>query len=436
MKKAVFCFLILSLLCVTASAHFSERLPAVSFTDMGEMPENHWSSQAVYTVAALDILKGSDGNFNPLGTTTRSEALAILMRGAGLEKLAEATRGSILAQKKAAPTRFNNVDSWADGYIRLAVDYGILTVDQYNNVMHFNYPYDSAYRAFIKEDPVTRLEFMEWFVRIFELPLADRENLITDYKDYSDIPQDKRLYMETALKYGLMKGDGEGLGLDRTISRQEVAQVLFNAKDLLCEKLGVKTSQKTVQSATTETTEANDSVLITKTHIVFTDGTEQSFIRTYSVNGAAVDYLTYFDTDTDVLTLRQNNRPEGTHLLEKNDAVTLYEKDGKLLFITAGQTEAAHIKEVPAPDFEEGVPLTAKLYYVDTDNSFLVLSVADGLLEVPYFSGVTCTYRGEEVPLDNLCDIYLDRSVTVFTAKNPDGSIFRAYHIQILGENI
>ncbi len=435
MKKTVFCFLILTLLCVTASAHFSERLPAVSFKDMGEMPADHWSSQAVYTVAALDILKGTDGNFNPLGTTTRSEALAILMRGAGLEKLAETTRNGVLAQKIAAPTRFNDVDSWADGYIRLAVDYGILTVDQYNNVMHFNYPYDQNLRGFVKEGAVTRLEFMEWFVRIFELPLAERENLITDFTDYPDIPQDKRLYIETALKYGLMKGDGEGLGLDRTISRQEVAQVLYNAKDLLCEKLHVQTTEKQVQTVSTETIEANDTLLITKTHVVFTDGTEREFTRTYAVLGAAVDYHTYFDTDTDVLTLRQNNRPEGTHLLEKGDLLSLYEKDGTLLFITAGQTKTEQTKETVGEAYLEGTPVTAKLYYVDTEDRFLVLSGPDGLTEIPYMSGMTCSYRGTDVSVEALTESYLDRLVTVFTAQNPNGSLFRAYHIQILGEN-
>ena len=433
MKKTIAVFLMLLLLCpLTVSANFSDKMHAVSFEDMRNLPETHWSGRAVYTMAALDILKGADGHFNPLGTTTRSEALAILMRGAGREQLAELTRNSIAEQKKQNVNRFNNIDSWADGYIRLAVDYGILTVEQYDKVMHFYYPFDESYRDFVKEEPVTRLEFVEWFVRIFDLPLSERENLITDYADYKSVPGEKRLYVETALKYGLMKGDGEGLGLNRTISRQEVAQVLYNAKDLLCAKLGILTETKTVQSVAVTTEEANETALLTKTNVTFTDGTTLECSRTYAVQGVAVDYFTFFDTDTDVLTLKQNTRPEGTHLLEKGDKVTLFYQGETLLFMTADQTAQTETKETVDVNYAEGTPITATLYYVDQAENYLVLQTEEQLLEIPYMTGMTCLFRGQAVAVEDLLEQYTDHPVTVLTAKKAGGSLYRAYHMQIM----
>lgn len=426
---ALVCLLVFPL---SVSATFSEQITAISFADMLELPADHWSNRAVYTMAALGVLRGTDGNFNPQGTTTRSEALAILMRGAGLEQLAERTRGNILEQKIKNPNQYNGVDSWADGYIRLAVDYGIISVEQYNDCMAFEYPYNPARRTFEKELPVTRLEFVEWFVRIFKLPMAERNDLITDYVDYKTVPEDKQLYVETALKYGLLRGDDSGLQVMRTISRQEVAQVLYNAGALLYEKMGITVKDVTVDSVFTETVSATETALVTETNVAFSDGSGGTYQRTYAVVGAAVDYTDYFDIDTDVLTLQLNRYPDGVHLLEANQEARLFYEGDKLLFITAEPADVDVPVETVDENYVEGEPITASLYYVDRSENYLVLSDETGMFEMPYVSGVTCSYRGTEVSLDMLFEKYLDYPVTVFSARSPDGSIYRVYHVQIL----
>ncbi len=433
MKRVLAVAVLLMMLCtLSVSALFSEQITGISFQDMRAFPENHWSNRAVYTMAALGILKGSDGNFNPAGTTTRSEALAILMRGAGLEELAERTRKNILEQRIQNPSRFNGIDSWADGYVRLAVDYGIITVDTYNNVMAYNYPHDEALRTFKKEEAVTRLEFVEWFVRIFKLPLAEKADRITDYADYGTIPAEKQLYVETALRYGLMQGDGNGLGLARTISRQEVAQVLYNARALLCEKLQITLKDATVERVSTETVSANETALVTETTVSLSDGLNGTYRRTYAVVGAAVDYNDYFDTDTDILTLKKDKHPDGVHLLEKGDAVQLYYKQDNLLFLTADPLADEAPAETVDDSYIEGEPVNATLYYVDKAENRLILQKGKEMFEMPYMSGLTCVYRGKNVGLDSLESEYLDYPVTVFSAKSPSGSVYRAYHIQIL----
>lgn len=423
------CFLLLPL---SVSAAFSEQITAVSFKDMLSMPQNHWSGRAVYTMAALGVLKGSDGNFNPAGTTTRSEALAILMRGAGLETIAEQYRTSVMERKIQSPSLYNGVDSWADGYIRLAVDYGIISVDQYNDCMAQDYTYNQARRTFEKENPVTRLEFVEWFVRIFKLDMAKQLDLITDFADYKTVPEDKQLYVETALKYGLMRGDDGKLQVMRTISRQEVAQILYNAGSLLYEKMGISVKDVMVESVVTETVSATEQALVTETSVSFSDGSGGTYQRTYAVSGAAVDYGTYFAEDTDILTLQQDQYPDGLHLLEANQKAKLYYAGDTLLFVTGEPVLQMVPTETVEENYVEGEPITANLYYVDKVEKRLIFEDGTGLSEMPYVDGLTCSYRGREISLDVLAEKYLDYPITVFSARNPNGSTYRAYHIQVL----
>lgn len=423
------CFLLLPL---SVSAAFSEQITAVSFKDMLSMPQDHWSSRAVYTMAALGVLKGSDGNFNPNGTTTRSEALAILMRGAGLETIAEQYRTSVMERKIQSPSLYNGVDSWADGYIRLAVDYSIISVNQYNDCMAPDYTYNQARRTFEKEKPVTRLEFVEWFVRIFKLDLAKQLDLITDFADYKTVPEDKQLYVETALKYGLMRGDDGKLQVMRTISRQEVAQILYNAGSLLYEKMGISVKDVMVESVVTETVSATEQALVTETSVSFSDGSGGTYQRTYAVSGAAVDYGTYFAEDTDILTLQQDRYPDGLHLLEENQKAKLFYAGDNLLFVTGEPVLQMVPTETVEENYVEGEPVTAKLYYVDKVEKRLIFEDGTGLFEMPYVDGLTCSYRGREISLDVLAEKYLDYPVTVFSARNPNGSTYRAYHIQVL----
>lgn len=410
---------------------FSERLSDLRFSDMADLPADHWSKPAVYTCAALGILKGSSGNFYPAGTATRSETLAVLMRAAGLEQSAKLAWQNIQSLKQKAPYSYNRVDEWADGYIRLAVDYGILNIDQYNAAMGVPYGENATFQ---KDKPVTRLEAAEWFVRIFELPLAERADLVTDYADSYAVPQESLLYIETALRAELIRGYGNSLGLDNTISRQELAQILFNARHLVCEKMGVSVQTASILDTVTDTVSASEQSMTNQTTLLLSDETRITTVRTYALSGAAVDYSVLNPEDTDIVTIVPGREPSGVHLLNRGDKADFFrDKDGVLFLILSGLEEKS---ETPVENldegYEEGPPVSGKLYVADEKNRLLILEKNGEYIEVPYLSGIQVFRRNTEIPFDALITEHLDKNCMIFRVKKEGGTSYRAYRIQIL----
>ncbi len=412
---------------------FAERIQDIRFSDMLSLPADHWSKPAVYTMAAFGILKGDAGLFRPTGTTTRSEALAVFMRAAGLEKTAELAYKDMQNKKQKDPYKYNRVDEWADGYIRLAVDYGILSVDQYNAVMAVTYTTQPETRLFEKDGAVTRLEAAEWFVRIFKLPLAERIDQITDFKDYTTIPAEKRPYIETAVQAGVISGYGDTLGLDGAISRQEMAQILFNARDLLCEKNGYTAKTLTVTDSVTETVSATENGMVNRTSLLLSDGSRFTVTRTYALAGAAVDYSVYNPDDTDVLTIKAGSEPSGVNLLSRGDTAVFYtDPDGVLFLIVCGGNPTEQEPENIDTGYTEGPPVSGKLYLVDEENHLLVLEQNGEYIEVPYMEGLAVYWRNTPVSVSDLTLQYLDTNCMVFRVKKDSGTLYRAYRMQIL----
>ena len=64
-------------------------------------------------------------------------------------------------------------------------------------------------------------------VIVFQLPVATKENLIIDFLDYESIKAEDRMYLETAVNYGILKGTDRYLSPYSTLSREEMAQMFF-----------------------------------------------------------------------------------------------------------------------------------------------------------------------------------------------------------------
>ena len=437
MKKIIALILaistLFSALSVCAGSLLEQNLSSVNFPDMKALPKDHWSKPAVYLSSALGILKGYPEGFMPTGTATRSEALAVIMRAANLEKTASLAYQNMKDKKSQTPYLYNNTDEWADGYLRLAIDYKIIDIPTYNNVMSYDYPYNPQKRTFIKEQPVTRMEVTEWFVKIFKLPLSEKPDLITDYDDYKEIDQTKAMYVETALKYGIINGYGSSLSLNGTISRQELAQMLFNIRHLALQKLGIEISEQTVKSIVTDTLSATETEVKTSTTFVLSDDTSYTAQRTYKLNGVAVDYTSFAQNDTDILTIKQGFEPSGVSILEENDKIEIYkDKDGKILFILSLSSSSSAQKEILDESFKEASPVFGSLYLVDEKNGTLIIKLKDDMAEIPYLSGLTAFEKNSEIDFFKDTTKYLDYNCVVFCATKNQGTIPRAYRIQLL----
>lgn len=418
-----------------SNSRFAERANALSFADMLHLPVNHWSKPAVYTMAALGVIKGSDGNFYPTGTATRSETLAVLMRAAGLEETASLAQKNMQQNRENNPYKYSQTDVWADGYIRLAIDYGIITIDQYNSAMAVEYDHVPSSRLFEKSGAVTRSEAAEWFVRLLSLPLAERVNSITDYADFSEIPQDKQLYIETAVRAGIIKGYGEKLELGRTISRQELAQMLYNARETVCEKIGVTVTKDEIADTFTDTVSATDSEMVNKTELKLNSGMRLLCTRTYLLSGAAVNYDAFVATDTDILTMKEGQALSGVNVLSRGDEAEFYsDKSGTIFYILCTDKSAQQTEEVLDESYEDCAPQSGKLYVIDEKNNLLVLEKDGNFIEIPYLSSLKAYYRNEEIPISALTESYLDSDCIVFTVKKKSGTQMRAYRMQIINQ--
>lgn len=439
MKKRLVAFLLTALMLITpvysaeVNSNFADRIVKIKFADMEALPATHWSSQAVYTMSALGVIKGDNNMFRPTGTATRSEALAVLMRSAGLEQTAEFARKNAEDLKKSNPYRYNKIDEWADGYIRLAVDFKILTIEQYNQVMSIEYEHNPSFKTFVKEGEVTRAEVAEWFVKIFKIPLKEKENLITDFTDCSHLSKQTRLYLETALSHGILKGDGNGIRPDGTISRQELAQILYNARQLVCEKNNISVENAKISDVMTDTISATEVQMVNRTEMLLDSGKSYTLTRTYSLSGAGVDYNILHKTDTDILTVKEGQAPGGAHLLNTGDSVEIYSDEKGTPFLIVSNKVKSEATEILDDSYIEGSYVYGKLYLIDESQKMLVVKTgADSYEEIPYLDGMEAFWRQEKIEKERFMLEFLDLPCIVFRAKSESGTIYRAYRIQFL----
>ena len=303
------------------NGNFYDTVRKISFTDMAFKPVDHWSNDAIYTVAALGIMNGADGNFEPDAKLTRAEALAMIFRAAGLENEANSYVEIIRKQRLEAPEKYNNICSWADGYMRLAVDFKIISIDDYMASMDADY----SKASFRKEEPATKGEVALWMVNVFGLEISKKENYVTEFADVPPQPEYARLHYETAIKNGILKGDGVNLGVSNLVTREEAAQMFYNSINLFKDKLGIEVYSESVMS--NELTTSNEPEKIHNKRVVTLENHTLTATRTFDLKGEAVD-LSYNPENEykDIVVVKQKTLPQGLEALNQGDSVNVYKK--------------------------------------------------------------------------------------------------------------
>ncbi len=406
---------------------FYSTIRRISFTDMAYKPVDHWSKDAVYTVAALSIMNGSDGNFNSDDNLTRAEALAMIFRAAGLEKTANLYSETVKKKKLEQPNKYNNICDWADGYLRLAVDYKIISVEDYTAEMEADY----SKAVFKKDEPATKGEVALWMVAVFGLEVATKENYVTEFDDALNAPYISRLYYETAIKNGILKGDGKNLGVLKYITREEAAQMFYNSIKLFKEKLGIEVFTDTVLSNTL--TSVNEPDKIHNKRVVKLEKSTLQATRTYDLNGEAVD-LNYNPENEykDMVVIKHNSLPQGLEALSQGDIVDVYTKNGEVVLINCLQKKVqTEIRN--EEDYKDSDVYIGKLYYVDGEEKMVVIKDKENkLIEIPYLGDVLLCNREKELTVDEANSLWTDKDVYVFTIIKKNGTVSRAYRIQLV----
>ncbi len=411
------------------SDDFQSTINEISYTDMGYLPVDNWSNTAVFTVSALGIMNGFEGNFDPYSDITAVEAMAILFRCAGLENQAGQLKAVVDGQKAQNPALYNNVVSWADGYMRLAVDKKLITVEQYMENMDAAYP-DNITLSFKKDSPLLKSELIKWTVKAFEIPLAEKENEILAFTDKDSFREEDKLYFETALRHGIVKGSGSELAPYVTLTREQAAQIFFNIRDIWLPLCGMGIQHAVVTDVEVNTTKGDG--IIQRDQVIKTDSFDITSQRQYRMNGEEVDYTLYDGLKyKDTVVISNNSLPQDSSSINKSDEITCYTKDGNAVLILKeiGSTEAS---EFNPDEYTDGEVYSGKLYLFDTEERQIILETANGFKEIPYIRDVQLRVRTKEISEDIMNTQYADHTVYVFTAVKSGGSGERAYAVQII----
>ncbi len=409
---------------------FYKAVSAVTYNDVSYLPVDHWSNNAVYLMSALGIIKGSEGNFNNSGYLSKSEGLALSFRMAGLEPTAESYRKVLVKSKEVNPEKYNNIDSWADGYLRLAVDKDIISVSDYTKEIASDY----SEATFKRWESVQKGDFIIWLVKAVGLERADKLNYVLDYRELDDYTEEERFYLETAMKNNILKGDGITLSARSPLTREQAAQILYNVTGLCLEGLGITVISGTVDRIDTKTEVEEETATVTRN--IYISDYVFSASKMYKVEGEAIDSGVSLDKDyCDFITLSDKNLPSDSSALVQADNVKCYIKGEKVLCITKfgdKKTELTHNDS----DYNDAQAYSGTLYFVDTDERCVVLIDDKGeYIEIPYLPDAVFCNRNTSLTAEDLNESWTDCPVYVFTIVKKTGGLSRAYRIQVVSKS-
>lgn len=243
----------------------------LNFSDVS----GHWAKEAITKAGALDMVKGYDKTYRPSAYVSNQEALAFVIRVIGLEKQAQAEGERLKAQ---AESQNSPLPIWSIGYLSLARNNGLITTDQYNQVISANQE-SLPEGSFRRDDNATREQVVNWIVQalntIRQEPLvSNSQQSIYNYPDWENTTVEYVENVEIALDNGILKGDRNGnLNPKGALTRAEMAQLLSNMDSLYNEAVGLTKKTGTVGGIKDEqTTQTGQARLERNIYIRTADG--------------------------------------------------------------------------------------------------------------------------------------------------------------------
>lgn len=245
------------------SQNYKALYANINFTDIG----THWAKNSINRMSALSIIRGLGNNkFGPEGTVSREEAISLIIRLMGLESEAQLQGGSLIDNRDTGGAKILATgDYWADGYINVAVNRGIVTADEKkvietltenqktaleesiaSRMMSYenSEAYTSAQQSNIRNQlqtkltktytwkrPATREQVAAWVARAAELsPITGQsQQSIYNLNDWSSIDTEKLPLIEAVLQKGIMKGNDNKSFLPKgSLKRAEMATIIDN----------------------------------------------------------------------------------------------------------------------------------------------------------------------------------------------------------------
>ena len=250
----------------------NDQFKNIQYTDIA----NHWGREAIQEASALYLMKGlNNGRFMPDSNLTYIEAVTALVRGLGLEQEAQKFG------ETQAPANVRNiiilsaVDNWAKGYVQVAVQNGIISTQEVNEILNLTQQQMTnleeqvqqqleAYRGVTLTQqeintlegqirdrlnnntawnrPVNRQQVALWVARTLKLEPLYGPNIVKIYnfRDWQQVDTDKLPLVEAILQKAVMKGISDTNFSPRgNFTRGQMAQLLVNIHDDLLDARGL-----------------------------------------------------------------------------------------------------------------------------------------------------------------------------------------------------
>ncbi|MCK9478801.1 MAG: S-layer homology domain-containing protein [Firmicutes bacterium] len=250
-KRIILAILLACLSFCSAAAYdnfLTGRADKIQFDDVSALGGNYWARDAIYVMSSLGIIKGYDeGLFLPEENVSRAEALALIYRAVALEEQAQAYADVIDERRQNNPGTVSGVASWADGYIQLAYNNGLISKQQYDDAMRYE---QHNLAEFDKSAGALREEIAFWVAKALNLSPPNNTNyaMLKTFNDYGEINTEIAPYFDAVVSAGIMQGSANRFLYPKSlITRAEMAKVLqnFETHILLCKQISKKTGKVT-----------------------------------------------------------------------------------------------------------------------------------------------------------------------------------------------
>ncbi len=337
----------------------------ITFKDVEAQGDNYWARDAIYDMAALSVIKGvgKESGFGRRNSVTRTQALTLIYRAIGKEEEAKIEAENIERQRAADERRINAVDIWADGYLQLAANDGLISQEQLDDALAFEQESLNPQENFIKTNPAERQEIAEWIAKAMNLtPIYNQQTIFNSFKDWKQADPLKIPYIEAVLVEKIMNGSTDGyLYPTRKISREEMAQVLKNADEFILAQQNLQEHNGYIEEIEKNVTNQIGETLVTKTIKVRNAEGQLDHIQVQTIEDAQGNKIEtskeYADDEQIELIVVGRSAPGNSNLLAKGDEIRyITDSDKKVRFVRVmgGNTRTEQqIGDIVNVDYEQ-----------------------------------------------------------------------------------
>ena len=226
----------------------SALLSNISYTDVRN--STSFARDAVYETGALELLKGSLTSagtrvFGLQNTLSVDQALAAVYNMVGREAEAQQAAQALDLARAANARLYPAPRMWSDGYIQLAYNDGLITLQDYYAALGQT----GTGSTFNRSAAVTREDLAYYAASVMKLvPVNSQTNIFNSYRDWNQSNPHRIPQIEALLQNKIMSGDTNGYFRPKaSVTRAELAQIIVNAEPVLFTLLGYEKFTGTIE---------------------------------------------------------------------------------------------------------------------------------------------------------------------------------------------